>query len=213
MVINDLLDTAVVVVVRTSNAHGMRELAGALIAGGVRHMEITTTVPHALKVIADVIDAVGDRIHVGAGTVLDPATAQSAIQAGAKYLVSPILEPTIIEQGHQHGVPVIPGCLTPTEIAAALRWGADVIKLFPGRVATPGYFADVLGPLPGARLMPTGNVDRDTAGAYVRAGAVAVGVGKAIVDPEDFAGERWNEITHRAAAFVDVVHTAKTDAS
>lgn len=208
-VVADLLTTSVVVVVRTKSSTGMVELARALVDGGVRHIEITTTVPHALEAISTVADALGDEIHVGAGTVLDQTTARCAIQAGAGYLVSPILDRGVIEIGHQYGVPVIPGCMTPTEVATAMRWGADCIKLFPGRVATPGFFADILGPLPSARLMPTGNVDESTAPQYLAAGAVAVGVGKAIVAPDDFAAQNWRGITERAVRFTGLIRQAK----
>ncbi len=208
-VVEDLLETSVVAVVRTDSSEGMVDLAEALVAGGVKHIEITTTVPHALDAIATVADAVGSKIHVGAGTVLDVVTARNALQAGASYLVSPILERGVIEMGHQYGVPVVPGCMTPTEVANALRLGADCIKLFPGRVATPGFFKDVLGPFPQAKLMPTGNVDEITAPQYLASGAIAVGVGKAIVDPVAFANKDWASITERARRFVGLLNDAK----
>nr|WP_300151434.1 bifunctional 4-hydroxy-2-oxoglutarate aldolase/2-dehydro-3-deoxy-phosphogluconate aldolase [Propionicimonas sp.] len=205
----DLLETAVVVVVRTANAAGMNALAEALIRGGVRHMEITTTVPAALDCIASVQAEAGDRIHVGAGTVLDVRTAKDAIRAGARFIVSPVIDPAIVDAAKTQGVPVIPGCMTPTEILAALRLEVDCIKLFPGRVATPGFFADMLGPFPNARLMPTGNVDLATMPQYLRAGAVAVGVGKAIVDPAAFAHGEWDLIAARATDFVELARRTK----
>lgn len=205
----DLLETAVVVVVRTASAAGMSSLAEALIRGGVKHMEITTTVPAALDCIASLQAEVGDRIHVGAGTVLDVRTAKDAIHAGARFIVSPVIDPAIVDAAKAQGVPVIPGCMTPTEILTALRLDVDCIKLFPGRVATPGFFADMRGPFPNARLMPTGNVDLTTMPQYLRSGAVAVGVGKAIVDPAAFAHGDWDLIAGMATDFVKLARRTK----
>ena len=212
-VISDLLDTSIAVVVRTSSSDGIVALASAIANGGVKHIEITTTVPNAIDSIRAISENVGDRIHVGAGTVLDSMTAVTAIRAGARFIVSPILEPTVIDTAHQYGVPVIPGCLTPTEVARALKLGADCIKLFPGQVATPAYFRDLLGPFPSARLMPTGNVNRTTAPQYLAAGAIAVGVGKSIVEPSAFAAGDWETITLNAVEFLQLLHSAKGGSS
>lgn len=212
-VLETLSATGVVAVVRVDDPSGMVGLAGALSRGGVTMVEITMTVPGALKAIEATVAEFPDEVIVGAGTVLDPTTATLAVSAGAAYVVSPILDVEVIETAHLAGAAAMPGCLTPTEIARAWRAGADVVKLFPGRVATPGYFQDLKGPLPQVRLMPTGNVNLETAPQYIAAGAVGVGVGKALVDATALRAGDWDTITDRARQFRDVVGRAKEEAS
>jgi 2-dehydro-3-deoxyphosphogluconate aldolase/(4S)-4-hydroxy-2-oxoglutarate aldolase len=204
-----LLESGVVAVVRADAPTGLIALADALRAGGVVHTEITMTVPGALDAIEATVRELGDDVFVGAGTVLDPTTARLAISAGASFIVGPSLDLDVIAMAHRYGVMVIPGCLTPTEIMQAWSAGADVLKLFPGRVATPGYFADLRGPFPQVRLMPTGNVDLDTTPEYIAAGAVAVGVGKALVDQSAVRDEHWAVITENARRFRAVVEEAR----
>lgn len=208
-VIAALLQTGVVAVVRVDQPRDLIGLVRALADGGVRLVEITMTVPSALEVIERAASELGADALIGAGTVLDATTARSAITAGAAFVVSPSLDRDVITTAHLYGKAVIPGCLTPSEIQQALRAGADVVKLFPGRVATPGYFADLKGPFPQARLMPTGNVDLRTTPEYIRAGAVAVGVGKALVDPQALEAANWPLISKRARAFRKAVDGAR----
>lgn len=212
-VLHTLIETGVVAVVRVDDPTGMLDLARALSRGGVTMVEITMTVPGALKVIEATAAEFSGEVIVGAGTVLDPATATLAVSAGADYIVSPILDVAVVEAAHLAGAAAMPGCLTPTEIAGAWRAGADVVKLFPGRVATPGYFKDLKGPLPQVKLMPTGNVDLETAPQYIAAGAVAVGVGKALVDIDALRSQDWDTITRRAEAFCEVVRGAREASS
>jgi 2-dehydro-3-deoxyphosphogluconate aldolase/(4S)-4-hydroxy-2-oxoglutarate aldolase len=202
----------VVAVVRIDDPTGVVELARALGRGGVSMFEVTMTVPGALTAIETTVAEFGDEVIVGAGTVLDATTASMAVSAGASYIVSPILDVGVIETAHLRGAAAMPGCLTPTEIATAWRAGAEVVKLFPGRVATPGYFKDLKGPLPQVRMMPTGNVNLETAPQYIAAGAVAVGVGKALVDVEALRSGDWDTITERARAFRRAVGTAGEEA-
>lgn len=204
-----LNDTGVVAVVRTDRPDDLVDLARALAAGGVRLIEFTMTVPRALHVIERAATELDDLAIVGAGTVLDGVTARLAIAAGAGFVVGPSLDLEVIEVAHRYGVAAMPGCLTPTEIVRAWSAGADVVKLFPGRVATPGYFADLRGPLPHVRLMPTGNVDLETAPQYIEAGAVGVGVGKALVDATALKARDWATITERARRFREVVDRAR----
>jgi 2-dehydro-3-deoxyphosphogluconate aldolase/(4S)-4-hydroxy-2-oxoglutarate aldolase len=206
-----MLESGVVAVVRVDQPTGLIPLAGALRDGGVVHTEITMTVPGALAAIEATVLQHGEDVFVGAGTVRDAITARSAISAGASFIVSPCLNLEVVAMAHRYGVMVAPGCLTPTEIDQACTAGADVIKLFPGRVATPGYFKDVLGPFPGVRLMPTGNVNLETAPEYIKAGAVGVGVGKALVDAAALREERWGDITANARRFRTVVDEARED--
>ena len=208
-VVQTLLDTGVVAVVRVDQPTELTRLARALGEGGVKIVEITMTVPGALRAIeAAVQDLDGDSI-IGAGTVLDATTARQAIDAGARIIVAPTFDREVVSLCNMYGVAVIPGCLTPNEVLEAWRAGPDVIKLFPGRVATPGYFSDLKGPFPSIRLMPTGNVDRTTAPEYIRAGAVAVGVGKALVDRAALLAGDWPTITKNAREFRALVDAAR----
>jgi len=208
-VLRVLTETGVVAVVRIDESAELVGLSRALADGGVRLVEITMTVPGALSAIEATVAQLGADIFVGAGTVLDPTTARLAVSAGASFVVGPSLNEEVIAVSHLYGVAVIPGCLTPTEIAHAWSAGADVIKLFPGRVATPGYFNDLRGPFPQVRLMPTGNVDLETTPQYIRAGAVAVGVGKALVDRDALHARDWPVITSLARQFRQVVDGAR----
>lgn len=211
-VIAELTATGVVAVVRVDAPQDLVKLARSLVDGGVKLIEITMTVPSALKVIEQAALELASDAVIGAGTVLDPTTARLAISAGAGFIVGPSLNLDVIQMAHLYGTAVIPGCLTPTEIAQAWSAGADVVKLFPGRVATPGYFADLRGPFPTVRLMPTGNVDLETAPHYIRAGAVAVGVGKALVDLEAIKSGNWEAITDRARRFRSAIDLARVHA-
>lgn len=207
--LSSMLETGVVAVVRVDEATGLVALAEALRSGGVVHTEITMTVPGALDAIESAVRELGDDAFVGAGTVLDAVTARLAINAGASFVVGPSLDLEVIAMAHRYGVMVVPGCLTPTEITQAWSAGADVVKLFPGRVATPGYFSDLRGPFPQVRLMPTGNVDLETTPEYIKAGAVAVGVGKALVDRTALKEQRWSVISENARRFREVVEQAR----
>jgi 2-dehydro-3-deoxyphosphogluconate aldolase / (4S)-4-hydroxy-2-oxoglutarate aldolase len=208
-VIHALTETGVIAVVRIEEPAELFEPGRALSNGGVRFLEITMTVPGALRAIEETVSQIGDEVLIGAGTVLDPVTARLAISAGASFVVAPSLDEEVIAASHLYGVAAVPGCLTPTEIARAWRAGADIVKLFPGRVATPGYFADLKGPFPQVRMMPTGNVDLQTAPEYIRAGAIAVGVGKALVDRDALRRRDWALITDRAKRFREAIVAAR----
>lgn len=208
-VVQTLLDTGVVAVVRMDQPAELTRLARALAAGGVKIVEITMTVPNALRAIETAVAELDGESIIGAGTVLDVTTARQAISAGAGVIVSPTFDPDVVSLCRRYGVAVIPGCLTPNEIMAAWTAGADVVKLFPGRLATPEFFADLKGPFPSVRLMPTGNVDLQTTPQYIRAGAVAVGVGKALVDSSSMVKGEWATITRNALDFRTVVDQAR----
>lgn len=210
VVIAELLRTGVLAVVRTDEPQEIVKTAKALLRGDVTLIEITMTVPSAFRVIEHIVAEMGSDVLVGAGTVLDATTARLAISAGASFLVAPTLDLELIQMAHRYNAAAIPGCLTPTELAQACSGGADVIKLFPGRVATPGYFADLFGPFPGARLMPTGNVNLDTAPQYIQAGAVAVGVGKAMLDAKAISLGDWDGVTALARQFRSTVEAARS---
>ncbi len=208
-VLATLEETGVVAVIRVEDPENLTEVSRALCAGGVRLVEITMTVPGALALIAAVSASLSDTVLIGAGTVLDAATARMAILAGARFVVGPSFDPEVVAMCKLYDTPVMPGCLTPTEIATAWKAGADVVKIFPGRVGTPEYFQDLKGPFPQVRMMPTGNVDLVTTPAYIKAGAVAVGVGKALVDPRATAARQYKVITDNAVTFRRLVQEAR----
>lgn len=211
-VVGWITDSGVIAVIRLNRSRGLTGAARALAAGGVAAIEVTMTTPGALDAIASA-RADGGKAVIGAGTVLTPQQATEAIAAGAEFLVSPAIDDDVAQIAKNAGVPYVPGALTPNEIQRALALGADLIKLFPGRVATPGFFKDVLGPFPSARLFPTGNVTLTTAPEYIKAGAVAVGVGKALVDPEAVHRGDWEAISRRAEQFTSVVRIAREEMS
>lgn len=202
----------VVAVVRLNDASVGGEVARALAAGGVKAIEVTMTVPNAVRLIEELCGALPADVIVGAGTVLDAETARLVILAGARFVVSPVFRPDVIAMSHRHDVPVMPGCFTPTEILDAWEAGADIVKVFPATALGPGFFKDVRGPLPQVRLMPTGGVTRENAGAWIRAGAVAIGVGTALVDPKAVAERRFEAITGSARHFIEAVRQARNEA-
>jgi 2-dehydro-3-deoxyphosphogluconate aldolase/(4S)-4-hydroxy-2-oxoglutarate aldolase len=190
---------------------GLVGAARALVEGGVAAVEVTMTTPGALDVIASTRKELGEDVLIGAGTVLTPADARRAVAAGASFLVAPTINSQVIQIAHDAGLSVTPGALTPNEIQRALELEADLIKLFPGQVATPGYFKDILGPFPSAKLLPTGNVNLETLPGYIRAGAVAVGVGKALVDADAIRREDWDDLRARAMRYSSAVQAARTE--
>lgn len=198
----------VVAVVRLADPRAGRDVAKALLDGGVSAIEITMTVPRAAEVIAELSSTMPDAL-IGAGTVTDAATARTVMEAGARFVVSPIFKPEIIEACHERDVPAFPGCFSPTEIAAAWDLGADIIKVFPATSVGPGYIKDLRGPFPALRLMPTGGVSRDNAADWIRAGAVAIGAGTALVDPKAVEARTFDVITANARAFTNAVRGAR----
>jgi 2-dehydro-3-deoxyphosphogluconate aldolase/(4S)-4-hydroxy-2-oxoglutarate aldolase len=180
----ELARARLIAIIRAGHEVDISAVAGLLLDGGIRYIEVTLTTPGAVVAIGALQSLRSKGLRVGAGTVLTDTDATAAIRAGVDFVVSPTVEPHVVAIAHEAGHAAFIGGLTPTEIMAAWRAGADVVKVFPGRVATPGYFADLKGPLPHIPVMPTGNVDLETAPAYLRAGAIAVGVGKALVNPD-----------------------------
>jgi 2-dehydro-3-deoxyphosphogluconate aldolase/(4S)-4-hydroxy-2-oxoglutarate aldolase len=199
----------VVAVIRLPEASDLVEVAGALGEGGVRAIEVTMTVPRAIDLIGELADALPPGFIIGAGTVLDAETARQVIRAGARFVVSPVFRPAVIDVCHAEDSVAMPGCFTPTEICTAWEAGADVVKVFPAAALGPGFFKDVRGPLPEIRMMPTGGVTAENAGEWIRAGAVAIGVGTALVDRAAVAGRRFDQIRDRARRFVEAVAAAR----
>jgi 2-dehydro-3-deoxyphosphogluconate aldolase/(4S)-4-hydroxy-2-oxoglutarate aldolase len=206
-----ILDGGVVAVVRLRSSEHLLKVAEAVEAGGIGAIEFTMTTPGAIDTLAEATASMGDRVVLGAGTVLDGATARAAILAGARFIVAPTLSRETIETCRRYGVVVIPGAYTPTEILTAWEWGADLVKVFPATGLGPRYFKDVLAPLPQVRLVPTGGVDLETAGPFIAAGAAAVAVGSNLVDPKLVAAGDLAAITERARGFRAAVDRARAE--
>lgn len=208
-IVRQIADGGVVAVIRLQDGSKLRAVVNALARGGITALEVTMTVPRAIELIAEIAPSLPPGFLLGAGTVVDPDTARAAVKAGARYIVSPVFRPAVVEAAHAAGAAAMPGCFSPTEILAAWDAGADVVKVFPATALGPGYFKDLKGPMPHVRLMPTGGVSLENAAEWIRAGAVAVGVGGALVDPKLVAAGDFAGITERARRFVERVRQAR----
>ena len=199
----------VVAVIRMKDPAKVQAVVDAIAAGGVHAIEVTMTVPGAVKLIEALAPRMPAGFLFGAGTVLDAATAASVIDAGAQFIVSPVFRTSLITACHERGVPVTPGCFSPTEILDAWEAGADIVKVFPATALGPGYIKDVRAPLPHVKLMPTGGVTVENAGEWIAAGAVAVGVGSALLDTKAIEAGDYAALTARAARIVANVNAAR----
>jgi len=203
-----LCDKGIIAVVRARSSKQLIDVAKGLLAGGVDCIEITMTTPDALSVIRDCRAAVGEAL-IGVGSVLDAATAEAAIGAGAQYVVSPILNPEVIAAAHAADLPAIPGAFSPTEIWSATDAGADIVKVFPAGRFGPKYLKDLLAPLPHLKLSPTGGVNLETAAEWIAAGAVTLGIGSALVTKAALAAGDVGEIERLAGEYVRIVAEAR----
>jgi 2-dehydro-3-deoxyphosphogluconate aldolase/(4S)-4-hydroxy-2-oxoglutarate aldolase len=204
-----MLATGVVAVIRMQDVVRLARVVEAIRAGGVKCIEITMTVPGAVEIIAGMVKNVPADVLVGAGTVTNPSTAEAVIQAGARFVVGPVLNTDVIRVCKAAGVVSVPGCYTPTEILAGWEAGADIVKVFPATSLGPKYFKDVAGPFPHIRLMPTGGVTIDNVGEWVKAGAVAVGIGGDLLDKKAIEEERYEVLTEKAARMIKNFREAK----
>ncbi|QDU95727.1 bifunctional 4-hydroxy-2-oxoglutarate aldolase/2-dehydro-3-deoxy-phosphogluconate aldolase [Lignipirellula cremea] len=200
-----ILDGGIVAVIRAESGELLVDVAEALAAGGVDAMEVTFTVPRAVNVLERVADRLGDKIILGAGTVLDPETARAALLAGAEFIVSPIVNREVIQLCRRYDKIVMPGALTPTEVVAAWEAGADIVKIFPSDLTGPSYLKALHGPLPQIRLMPTGGVNLDTAADFLKAGACALGIGGSLVEAKTVAAGDFDRIESLARQFKAIV--------
>jgi 2-dehydro-3-deoxyphosphogluconate aldolase/(4S)-4-hydroxy-2-oxoglutarate aldolase len=201
--------SGVVAVIRMKDAAKLRAVVDAIAEGGVRAIEVTMTVPGAVELIRTLARSLPADILLGAGTVTDAGTARAVIDAGARYVVSPVFRRDVIAACHERDIAVAPGCFTPTEILDAHECGADVIKVFPATALGPQFIKDVRAPLPQVRLMPTGGVSLDNAGDWIRAGAIAVGVGSALLDGKAIDEGRYDVLTNNARRIVASVASAR----
>lgn len=208
-VVSAIERTGVVAVIRLTDATVGRDVARALAEGGVTALEVTMTVPRAIDLIDELVHTLPASCIVGAGTVVDPTTAEAVMDAGAQFVVGPVLKSEVIAACRARDIAVMPGCFTPTEILTAWDAGADIVKVFPATSLGPTFFKDMRGPLPHLKLMPTGGVTRANAGDWIRAGAVAIGVGTALVDAAAVKERRFDAITAAAREFVAAVAAAR----
>lgn len=204
-----VLNCGIVAVVRSADSQQLVEVVRALVDGGVTVAEITMTVPNALEVLAQVRKTLGDRVLLGAGTVLDPETARAVLLAGAEYIVSPTVNLEVIRLCQRYDKLVMPGAFTPTEILSAWEAGADIVKVFPAEVVGPAYFKALRGPLPQIRLMPTGGVDLKTAGEFLKAGACCLGIGSQLVEPKAVADRDFARLKELASQYAAIVKKAR----
>jgi len=201
--------TGVVAIIRASSSGELIDVVAALRAGGVTCIEVTMTTPDALEVIRQARQACEPPSAIGVGSVLDPETARAAILAGAQFVVAPITCLETIALCRRYSVPVMPGAMTPTEAVRAWQSGADVVKIFPTSSLGPAVIKDLKGPLPQIKLMPTGGVNLETVGAFMKAGATAVGVGGALVSAKALRARDFDGIRTNAAAFLEQVRQAR----
>jgi 2-dehydro-3-deoxyphosphogluconate aldolase/(4S)-4-hydroxy-2-oxoglutarate aldolase len=207
-----ITEVGIVPVVRTSSAEGAIQAVEAIYAGGVRAAEITMTVPGAIHALEKVADRFGGKIVLGAGTVLDPETARACMLAGAEFFVTPSLRLSTIEMVKRYSKVVCPGALTPTEVLTAWESGADVVKIFPcGNVGGPKYIKALKGPFPQIEMIPTGGVNLETAGEFLKAGACAVAVGGELVDAKSIKEGRFDILEDRARQYLAAIAKARSE--
>jgi 2-dehydro-3-deoxyphosphogluconate aldolase/(4S)-4-hydroxy-2-oxoglutarate aldolase len=204
-------EVGIIPIVRVACADDALRAAEALIESGIGIAEITMTVPHAVRVIEKVADKFGDKVLLGAGTVLDTETLRAALLAGAEFIVTPSLNVDVIRMARRYKKACFPGALTPTEILAAWEAGADLVKVFPCEpVGGPKYIRAVKGPFPDIELVPTGGVDLESACEYIKAGASAIAVGSDLVNMQRLRSGKLDEVINLAHKYMDIVRDART---
>lgn len=204
-----LCDVGLVPVIRAKSADVLIDIARAMIAGGIPVAEVTMTVPGAIDGIRRLVQTFGKDLLVGVGSVTRPVQVEEAADAGAEFVVSPVLVPEVIAAARRRGKVSIPGAFTATEVFQAHQLGADVVKIFPANVGGPAYFKALLAPMPLLKLMPTGGVDLSTVGAFLKAGAVTLGAGAALVDARAVETRNWLLLTDLARRFREEVKKAR----
>jgi 2-dehydro-3-deoxyphosphogluconate aldolase/(4S)-4-hydroxy-2-oxoglutarate aldolase len=209
-VIDRILHEGVVPVLRAESHEIALQAVEALRAGGIGVLEITMTVPGAVQLIAKLANEIGEECLIGAGTVLDVKSAAECVAAGARFVVSPAVNVATIEYCRKNEIPVLPGAFTPTEVVTAWNAGADMVKLFPaGAGGGPGYLKSLRAPLPQVKFVPTGGVSLENAGDYIRAGAVAIGIGADLVNTKAISAGKAHIITDQARLYLDAVADAR----
>ena len=206
--IKRISESGVVAVIRAESKEQGMKIIEAVKKGGIKALEITMTVPGAVEIIKDLCEKYkNEDVIIGAGTVLDPETARACILAGAKYIVSPSLNPDTVKMCNRYRVPVMPGVMTVKEAVEALELGAEIIKVFPGNAFGPSIISAFKGPLPQGNFMPTGGVNLENVKDWIKAGAVAVGTGGDLTKGAKLGD--YEIITETAAKFVEEVKKAR----
>ena len=203
-------EAGLIAVIRADRADVAVRIAGALLEGGVPAVELTFSTPGAASAIAEVRRTFGDNVLVGAGTIRQLSHVEAAVRAGAQFLVTPHLQPDLLRAMLATNLPVVPGVLTPSEVALALDEGAEVVKLFPASLGGPRYLRTLRGPFPELQVIPTGGIGIADLASWFKAGALAVGIGSEIAPRELVQDGRWAEITSLAADFAAIARAART---
>jgi len=206
-----LLQSGVVAVVRKIEADKVMNVISALVEGGITGIEVTMDSPNALNAISEAKKLYGDKAVIGAGTVLDGESANRAIQAGADFIFAPTLSKDTIAVSNRYGKIVIPGVFTPTEILQAYEWGADIVKVFPASVLGSQFIKDVRGPLGHIPMMPTGGIGLDNIQEYIKAGAVAAGVGGSLLNKVYIQNNEWDKLSDLARQYTEKVANARSN--
>ncbi|EGG34919.1 bifunctional 4-hydroxy-2-oxoglutarate aldolase/2-dehydro-3-deoxy-phosphogluconate aldolase [Paenibacillus sp. HGF5] len=202
---SSILDSKIIAIIRGANSKDVLNMAKALHEGGVNMLEITMNSPNALSAIEEITAELGDRVVVGAGTVLDSETARAAILAGAKFILSPTVDIETIKMAKRYGAVSIPGAFTPTEILSAYENGGDIIKVFPATLG-PSFIKDIRGPLPQIPLLPTGGIDLNNIQEFMKAGAIGCGIGSALVNTQlEITDEYFVQLSEKARQFASAV--------
>lgn len=209
LILQNILQRKAVAVLRVQEVEKLIDIIHALSLGGISVIELTMSIPNAIQVIEKAVNEITDDVIIGVGSVLTSKVAEDAIKAGAKYVVSPIFKKEIIETAHERDVPVMPGAFTPTEIQTAFESGADIVKVFPADVLGPEFFKAVLAPMPHLKLMPTGGVSLTNADIWLNAGAVAVGLGSALLDKDAVKSGNYQKLTENAQKVINSIEKAE----
>lgn len=203
VVLHHIREARAIAILRTNDHAIGREALAAAVRGGFRVLEVTLGTPGAIEIIADL--ARDTQLMVGAGTVLTVEQARAAVHAGARFLVSPVLDLDVVAEAGRLGCVMIPGCATPTELWKAHRAGAPLQKLFPAPAGGPAWLRSVLAPMPFLRIIPTNGVEVENAAEWLAAGAFAVGCVRPLFPPEEMAARAWDSIERRARALLAAV--------
>tara|TARA_B100000902_G_scaffold134970_1_gene133333 strand:- start:3713 stop:4372 length:660 start_codon:yes stop_codon:yes gene_type:complete len=205
-----IIDAGLVAIVRVHHPELALPIAKALVAGGIRAVELTMTIPNALDAIRTIDRELGNKILLGVGTVIDDDTCKAAIDAGAKYIISPITKPSLVENAHAMDRPVMLGAYTPSEAQAAYEAGSDFIKIFPADSLGPNYIKALLAPLTHLKIIPTGGVNLDTMESFLAAGSTALGIGSSLLKNNIINSENWSELESLSRQHVDKLAKLKS---
>ena len=207
--VEQITTSGIIAILRASSPQSLIDAANALKKGGVTVIEVTLTTPGALEIIKQASQIFGDEILFGAGSVLDPESARTAILAGADFIVMPTTNVEVIQLCRRYSIPIFPGAYTPTEIVTAWQAGADMVKLFPASNGGPDLIKAIKAPLPQVKLVPVGGVDLHSTANFIRAGASAVGIGSSLVNDQLLDAKSFDEISDRAKKFIQQVNLGR----